>query len=178
MCPGWLGAYTCAILACTKQLCTRRVPKHTFTCRKKRARKSSICQALLSNRSRPPGLFLRKGVLKTCSKFTVKNLTLRHGCSPVNLLHIFRTPFHKNTSGRLLLKHLWRNFFWKNSDFSYFCEKYPSLWMFNKFVKTPLHKGFWLNLIFMGHTEIYGMLKKHYLPSSKYFLKYNNYVLC
>ena len=26
----------------------------------------------------------------------------RHGCSPVNLLHIFRTP--KNTSGRLLLR--------------------------------------------------------------------------
>ena len=24
-------------------------------------------------------------------------------CSPVNLLHIFRTPFIKNTSGRLLL---------------------------------------------------------------------------
>ena len=27
-----------------------------------------------------------------------------YGCSPVNLLHIFRTPFPKNTSGRLLLK--------------------------------------------------------------------------
>ena len=30
-------------------------------------------------------------------------ITLRHGCSPVNLLHIFRTPFLKNTSGWLLL---------------------------------------------------------------------------
>ena len=30
-------------------------------------------------------------------------ITLQHGCSPVNLLHIFRTPFLKNTSGRLLL---------------------------------------------------------------------------
>ena len=30
-------------------------------------------------------------------------ITLRHGCSPVNLLHIIRTPFLKNTSGRLLL---------------------------------------------------------------------------
>ena len=29
-------------------------------------------------------------------------ISLRHGCSPVNLLHIFRTPFLKNTSGRLL----------------------------------------------------------------------------
>ena len=30
-------------------------------------------------------------------------ITLRHGCSPVNLLHIFRPPFPKNTSGGLLL---------------------------------------------------------------------------
>ena len=26
-----------------------------------------------------------------------------HGCSTVNLLHIFRTPFPRNTSGGLLL---------------------------------------------------------------------------
>ena len=26
-------------------------------------------------------------------------IILRHGCSPVNLLHIFRTPLPKNTSG-------------------------------------------------------------------------------
>ena len=31
-------------------------------------------------------------------------ITLRHGCSPVNLMHIFRAPFLKNTFGRLLLK--------------------------------------------------------------------------
>ena len=30
-------------------------------------------------------------------------ITLQHGCSPVTLLHIFRTPFHKKTSERLLL---------------------------------------------------------------------------
>ena len=30
-------------------------------------------------------------------------ITLRHGCSPVYLLHIFRTPFLKNTCGPLLL---------------------------------------------------------------------------
>ena len=29
--------------------------------------------------------------------------TLRHECSPVNLLHIFKTPFYKNTSRGLLL---------------------------------------------------------------------------
>ena len=31
-------------------------------------------------------------------------IALRHGCFPVNLLHIFRTLFYKSTSGRLLLK--------------------------------------------------------------------------
>ena len=30
-------------------------------------------------------------------------IALRHGSSPVNLLHIFRTPFLKNISGWLLL---------------------------------------------------------------------------
>ena len=30
-------------------------------------------------------------------------ITLQHGCSPVNLLQIVRTPFYKNASGRQLL---------------------------------------------------------------------------
>ena len=30
-------------------------------------------------------------------------ITVWRRCSPVNLMHIFRTPFPKNTSGRLLL---------------------------------------------------------------------------
>ena len=53
-----------------------------------------------------------RGVLKICSKFTEEHpcrsinfieITLRHRCSSVNLLHIFRTSFLRNTSGRLLL---------------------------------------------------------------------------
>ena len=71
---------------------------------------------------------LIRGVLKVCSKFTGEHsclsvisinlqsnfieITLRHQCSPVNLLHVFRTPFRKNTSGCLLL-HDW--FSYKNS---------------------------------------------------------------
>ena len=35
--------------------------------------------------------------------FNFIRIALRHGCSAVNFLHIFRTPFLKNTSGRLLL---------------------------------------------------------------------------
>ena len=61
-----------------------------------------------------------KDVLKICSKITGEHscrsvisielqgsfieITLRHGGSPVNLLHIFRTPFRKKTSGALLLQ--------------------------------------------------------------------------
>ena len=54
-------------------------------------------------------VLLRKDVMKICSKFTGEllcnfiEITLCHRCSPVNLLHIFRTPFPKNTSGWLLL---------------------------------------------------------------------------
>ena len=71
-------------------------------------------------RSSHPEVFLRKGVLKRCSKFTGEKpcrsvisikmlcnfieMTLWHGCSPVNFLRIFRTPFTKNISGRLLLR--------------------------------------------------------------------------
>ena len=70
-------------------------------------------------RSSRPEAFLRKGLLKICSKFTGEHpcrsaisvnvqsnfidIALRHGCSPVNFLHIFRTPFPMKTSGRLLL---------------------------------------------------------------------------
>ena len=71
------------------------------------------------SRSSRPEVFLRKGVLKICSKFTREHpcrsaisiklqsnfieITLRHGCSPVNLMHVFRINFLKNTSGQLLL---------------------------------------------------------------------------
>ena len=33
-------------------------------------------------------------------------IAVRHGCSPVNLMHIFRTPFSKNISGWLVLLHV------------------------------------------------------------------------
>ena len=53
-------------------------------------------------------------------------VTLWHGCSPVNLLHIFRTAFRKNTYGGLLLTYFktdteWKRgySFWKNGSFVY-----------------------------------------------------------
>ena len=71
------------------------------------------------SRSIHPEAFLRKDVLKIHSKFTGDHpcwnaisiklqgnfieIALRHGCSPINLLYIFRTSSLTNTSGRLLL---------------------------------------------------------------------------
>ena len=72
-----------------------------------------ICN--MTSGSSHPEVFLGKGVLKISSKFTGEHpcrsvisiklqssfieIALRHGCSPVNLLHILRTPFPRNTSG-------------------------------------------------------------------------------
>ena len=89
-------------------------------------------------RSSHPEVFLGKGVLKICSKCSGENqcrsaisirllcnfteIALRHGCSPVNLLHIFRTPFPRNSPGRLLLylgryscktNRFWYTSYWK-----------------------------------------------------------------
>ena len=73
-----------------------------------------------SSRTSHPEVFLRKGVLKICSKSTGKHpcwsvisikllcnfveIAFRHGCSPANLLHIFRILFPKSTYRRLLLQ--------------------------------------------------------------------------
>ena len=85
----------------------------------------------INARSSPPEVFLGTGVLEVCSNFSGEHpcrslisiklqnnfieFTLLHGCSPVNLLHIFRTLFYRNTSGLLLkcqlgfpLKHHWK----------------------------------------------------------------------
>ena len=69
--------------------------------------------AIQMYRSNPPGVFWRNGfsenmlwiyrrtLMLKCDfkKVTKRNIeiTLRYGCFPVNLLHIFRTPFPKNT---------------------------------------------------------------------------------
>ena len=102
-----------------------------------------------------PKFFLRKGMLKICTKFTgehpcrsvisIKLLCIffeiarRYGFSLVNLLHNIRTPFPKNNSGRLLLnivifkgKHLcWRLFLTK-----------LQVWKACSFIKKRLHCRF------------------------------------
>ena len=39
---------------------------------------------------------------KVAKQSNFVEITLLHRCSPVNLLHIFRTTFPENTSGELL----------------------------------------------------------------------------
>ena len=74
---------------------------------------------IMVSRTSHSEVFLLKGVLRIYSKFTGEHpcrsgisiqllsnfieVALRHGCSPVTLLHIFRTPFLKNASGQLHL---------------------------------------------------------------------------
>ena len=74
-----------------------------------------------SIRSSPSEVFLGKGVPKICSKLTREypcrsviltklqsnfiEITFRHGFSPLNLIHIFRTLFYRNTCGGVLLKY-------------------------------------------------------------------------
>ena len=76
---------------------------------------------IMKYRSSHSEVFLGKGVPKICSKFTGEHpcrsvisikllsnfieITLQNGCSSVNLLHIFRKPFLKNTSEWLLVEH-------------------------------------------------------------------------
>ena len=80
----------------------------------------SFCLRILTYRSSHPKVLLRKGVLKIYSKFIGEHpyrsaisiklfcsfieIALRHGCSPANLLHTFRTPFPRKTSGWLFLE--------------------------------------------------------------------------
>ena len=84
---------------------------------------------------------LGKGVQKICSKLTGEHpcrnmismklpcnfidIALWHECSPVNLLHTFRTPFYKNTPGGAASVHVnyMQNYFqlFSGNCFSKYC---------------------------------------------------------
>ena len=107
------GFYMMAILTCNmlNNQFGQYIPKSTSTIRIRTTSRISY-----------PEMFLVKGALKICSKFIGEqsclcvisimlqnnsiDITLRHGCSLINLLHIFRTAFFKNISGWLLLHFL------------------------------------------------------------------------
>ena len=104
---------------------------------------------LKSFRSSHPEVFLGKSVLKIYSKFkgyhpcrskiSIKlqssfiEIALRHGCSPVNLLHFSKTPFPKNTSGRLLLEFDLVMSMYNLLEYSSDCsDTTGSLWFYSK----------------------------------------------
>ena len=69
-----------------------------------------FCNSLFFFRSSPPEVFLKRDILEICRKFTgelpwqsVISIKSICSCSPVSLLYIFRTPFHKSTCGGLHL---------------------------------------------------------------------------
>ena len=100
-------------------------------------------------RSSPPDGLLVKDVPKICSKFILLRncdfnlqsnfieITLRHGRSPVNLLHIFKTPFSKSTSGWLLLYFIplspsvaliWKKGNWFTEQINWLVSIWGQLW--------------------------------------------------
>ena len=108
---------------------------------------------------------LGKGVMKICSKFNAEQtcqsvisikllsnfieITLRHGCSFVNLLHIFRAPFPKNTSRWLLIELTHFQIFSLHSKSScpeVFCEK-AVLKNFAKFTEKCLCHSLFLSKV-------------------------------
>ena len=95
-------------------------PIKTYILFKEATRQSSLCnftKKWLQKQS--PGGVLIKRCYENISKFTEEHscrsvisikllssfveIALQHECSPVNLLHVFRTPFYKSTSGWLFL---------------------------------------------------------------------------
>ena len=120
--------------------------------------------------------FLVKFVLKICNKFTGEHpcrsvisikllcnfieIALRHGCSPVNLLHIFRTPFSKNTFGWLLLysAHPCNFFNWSGSK---------KLWIVFQILNS-LNTGYLLYLHFETYALKYNFLVQNHSGVAQY----------
>ena len=84
--------------------------------------------------------------------FNFIKITLLHNCSPVNLLHIFRTHFYENTSGGLL-SYIWLPTV--QSEIRYIADYAPGLVKVKQFYKhnymkhimtRPLKVQFYLNL--------------------------------
>ena len=113
---------------------------------------------LENDRSSFPDVFLRKDVLKRCSKFIWEHqcrsvisrkllwnfteITLRDGCSPVNFRHIFRTPFYKNTNGGLLLQ--WVRTDTRSNQVSYFIKYFAEdMGIFNPNLGELFKGSFW-----------------------------------
>ena len=104
-----------------------------------------------------PEVFSRKTPLKIYSKRTGKHacwivisikmqsnfieITLWYGCFPVSLMHIFRTPFPRNTSAGLLL--------YLGSVFSTFCQAFMIVFCEKSACRTPTWVLLYFNLYYL-----------------------------
>ena len=112
---------------------------------------------------------LGKGILKICSKFTGEHscrseisvklickcieITLWHGCTPANLLHIFRTTFPKDIHEGLLLEVCptqlrSRLFISGNYTFAVSCDDNCEVWLSNSSDPHYAHK-----IVYVGTME-------------------------
>ena len=110
-----------------------------------------------------PEVFLGKGGLEICSKYSGEypcrsmisikllcsfiEIARRHGCSSVNLLHIFRTTFYKNSFEGLLLDNLFSrvlpwNLVWQKEQRNYLENMFNKL--LAKLLSTIVYRNTWL----------------------------------
>ena len=101
-----------------EKYCFLEKQKHERRPKERRKKRCAISMKPQTRSSRPE-VSSGKDFLKICSKFTGEHpcrsvisikfqsnfieITLRHGCSPINVLYIFRAHFLENTYGGLLL---------------------------------------------------------------------------
>ena len=100
----------------------------------------------------------RKNTLLSTNTFT--EITLRHECSPVNLLHIFRTPFLKNASGRLLVKTSYNHICFLYFLFSVKRQKQPPELVYKKSCSEKfckIHRKTLCRLLFLMKLKVLGL---------------------
>ena len=101
-----------------------------------------------SRSSHHPEVFLRKDVWKYAANLQENThaevrsqITLRHWGSPVNLLHIFRTPFRRTPLN---------NCFWKSNFVQFYlrnCENGDIFWKIANLINSNLI-NFWITFLF------------------------------
>ena len=93
------------------------------------------------------------------AKELYRNRTL-HECSSVNLLHIFRTPFLKNASGRLLVKTSYNHICFLYFLFSVKRQKQPPELVYKKSCSEKfckIHRKTLCRLLFLMKLKVLGL---------------------
>lgn len=111
-------------------------------------------------------------------------IALRHGCSPLNLLHSFRTSFLENTSGWLLLYALlilecrvqYNNIFW--ASFWKICFEF-NVCNNERFCWSETKSLLFFLIIYHGFSSLFQIIYIVLRPSSGFYtkgVKWNNWI--